>query len=137
MDKHPLFKDLLQGGPMNDETNGIIVTRHGPYCIATQPTTKNGANYFLGWAKKGEIVANDPVREPGEVWFEFGRTREEVAAALLTELGSVYGKRAESMKAKFWKLLVKIDSRLAPGRLSKVLKGLMPKPSSDRAVNQG
>jgi hypothetical protein len=61
------------------------VTRHGAFCVATTPSLSGG---FLAWAKRGEIVAFDPVREPGDdVWFSFGATREQARAKLLLELG--------------------------------------------------
>lgn len=28
-----------------------------------------GERGFVAWAKRGQIVATDPVREPGKVWF--------------------------------------------------------------------
>jgi hypothetical protein len=65
-------------------TGGVKVSQHGAYQVATMPSVRGG---FMSWAKAGEILGPDPVREPGEVWFEFGRTRDEAAAKLLRELG--------------------------------------------------
>jgi len=61
------------------------VSWHGTYCVATTPSLFGG---FLAWAKQGEIVAFDPVREPGDaVWFAVGTTRSEARDKLLRDLG--------------------------------------------------
>lgn len=60
------------------------VSWHGVWCIATTPSMRG----YLAWAKRGEIVAFDPVREPGlDVWFAIGSTRDEAKAKLMHELG--------------------------------------------------
>lgn len=59
--------------------------RRGDWHIASA----NGlSGRFVAWGKMGPIVADDPVREPGEhVFFEFGETREAAVKRLIDSLG--------------------------------------------------
>jgi len=37
---------------------------------------------WTAWAKTTEILGECPISEPGEVWFHFGKTREEAITNL-------------------------------------------------------
>ena len=66
--------------------NGIEVTRHGDFQIATAPSASGSG--FYAWGKMGVIRGSNPVDEPGEhVWFQLAETREAAKASLLAELG--------------------------------------------------
>lgn len=62
-----------------------IVTEHGRWQVASAPCRSGDG--FYSWAKVGEIVGECPISEPGDVWFEFGRTHDEARGKLLAELG--------------------------------------------------
>lgn len=68
-----------------------VVTWHGPVCVATVPTSVRSSSKWPvhGWAKRGQIVAENAIDEPGEpVYFTWGRTSDEVTATLLREMGA-------------------------------------------------
>lgn len=65
-----------------------VITSHGRFQVATQPMNLDLG--FVGWAKEGEIVGANPIEELGDpVWFDFGRSRDEVTAKLLREVGAL------------------------------------------------
>lgn len=65
----------------------VEITRHGDYQVATAEGSGGG---FTAWAKKGVIVTDCPIKEPGEdVWFNFGRTREAALDNLVAELNTL------------------------------------------------
>jgi hypothetical protein len=41
---------------------------------------------FVAWGKWGRIVTDCPVREPGNVWFDFGDTPEEAENKVRSEI---------------------------------------------------
>lgn len=64
---------------------GVVVTNHGIFNIATK---RGKTGRFVAWGKVGQIETTCPVREPGDnVWFNFGRTRDEAKRNLMEELG--------------------------------------------------
>ena len=60
--------------------------RIGHYGFAVRPC-RNGALGFLAWCKVGDTVADGPMTELGEVWFEFGGSADEAVAKLAREVG--------------------------------------------------
>ncbi len=67
----------------NGKKPAVEVTKHGDYEVATAPSS----NGFTSWAKQGRIEGTNPINEPGlNVWFNFGRTREEAKRKILLEL---------------------------------------------------
>lgn len=62
---------------------GKTITKHGNWSIAEAPCRSG----YYAWAKVGEISSDNPVDEPGEVWFEFGDIPDEARGKLLRELG--------------------------------------------------
>jgi hypothetical protein len=67
-----------------------VVVWHGPACVATVPSARSSSRWPVhGWAKRGQIVAENAIEEPGDpVHFAWGRTSDEVTADLLREMGA-------------------------------------------------
>lgn len=66
----------------------IRVTTSGGVSVATVPAVFGGG--WIGWAKRGQIVASCPFEEPGEVWMGDGSDREALERALLSEAGGLH-----------------------------------------------
>lgn len=51
---------------------------------------RNGVHGWIAMAKQGPFITDgDAVREPGDLWFEFGATRDEALGKLQTEIRSL------------------------------------------------
>ncbi len=53
--------------------------------------TAQGRHRFVAWAKREMFVLEDILLEPGDVYFEFGQTRERAVARLLAALPKAEG----------------------------------------------
>lgn len=68
----------------------VIIEHCRGWSIATRPAprTQRDKPRFLAWAKMGEITGTGPLDESGlNIWFNFGRTREEAVATVKREIG--------------------------------------------------
>lgn len=76
---------------LHADAGNYQVIRHGDWFIASRRAFHHSTlnNQFVAWAKRGPHVTQNPVLEPGDVWFDFGRTREEAVAGILAELKSL------------------------------------------------
>lgn len=64
------------------EGNGMIDVRSKP-CANAGP-----GHRFVAWGKWGRIKTGCPVREPGDVWFDYGDTPEDAEAKVRAEIES-------------------------------------------------
>lgn len=53
---------------------------YGEWSILSAVSKKT--NSWTAWAKKGEFESNSPLFEQGDVYFEFGKTREQAVLNL-------------------------------------------------------
>lgn len=60
--------------------------RIGKWGFAVRPC-KNGAIGFLAWCKRGDTIADSPMAENGQVWFQFGESADDAIAKLAREIG--------------------------------------------------
>jgi len=44
---------------------------------------------FIGWAKRGKITTGNVVKEPGDVYYEFGDTLEEAEINIKKEIDHI------------------------------------------------
>jgi hypothetical protein len=68
----------------------VVIERCRGWQIASRPAARvqRDKPKFLAWAKMGPITGTGPLDEPGfNVWFNFGRTREEAVATVKREIG--------------------------------------------------
>ncbi len=62
----------------------IEITKHREFEIAT---AKGEGSGFTVWAKKGKIITDCPIKEPGHpIFFNFGETREEARQKMIMEI---------------------------------------------------
>lgn len=47
---------------------------------------RNDVDGYVAWGKFGKIVTDNPMAEPGEVWFTFAETAEAAEAKVLKEI---------------------------------------------------
>lgn len=56
--------------------------------------TYQGISRWVAMAKRTPFVTGDPIREPGEVWFEFGDTEEKAMEMLVKSIRAEEGQTA-------------------------------------------
>lgn len=63
------------------------MTHHkiGEWHFAARPC-RNGSLGFLAWCKRGKIVSDGPMSEPGDVWFEFGESADDAIGKLAVQM---------------------------------------------------
>ena len=75
-------------GPCDVTAPDVRITSSGGVSVATAPAVIGGG--WIGWAKRGQIVAACPFDEPGEVWIGDGSDRDALERALLAEAGGLH-----------------------------------------------
>ena len=40
----------------------------------------------MAWCKRGKIVSDGPMSEPGDVWFEFGESADDAIGKLAVQM---------------------------------------------------
>lgn len=67
----------------------VVIIRTGEWCIAVRECLENVGYQFVSWGKRGPIVCDNAISEPGEVWTSFGSTQDEAVDRLKNELAAL------------------------------------------------
>ena len=75
-----------------DRTNpygDILQQKYGEWSVMSGKSQHT--QYWTAWAVKGALTTRDPLKEPGEVYFSFGPTRQEaIKNLIITDLSNPY-----------------------------------------------